>query len=166
MSEQVTTPEGAPAAEAKADEPLGTAGLKALQEEREARATAEKKATELEARLQAIEQEKLSDLEKANLAAQQATEEAEKLRADLTQRDVDLLRQKVGAESKLPPELIARLQGDDEESLRSDAKKLAELVPDNPSPFPKADPSQGGRGTVPNESTANKFAAFMESKLS
>lgn len=151
--------------EVKPDEPLGAGGLKALQEEREARATAEREAAELKAKLQAIEQEKLSDLEKANLAAQQAQAEAEQLRADVAARDLEVLRQKIGAEAKLPPELVARLQGDDEESLRSDAKKLAELVPDTTSPFPKADPSQGARGTAPGGTNADRFAEFISERL-
>ena len=145
-----------------AEEPLGEGGLKALQAERDARAAAEKQAAALQAQIDEIEAAKLSDLEKAQKLAADAEARADALMAEVVARDRQILRQSIGAEAGLPAELIDRMQGDDEAALREDAKKLAALVPDNsPSPFPKADPSQGVQGTPSGGTTADRFASAL-----
>lgn len=164
MSETTeTAPAASPNAEASpADEPLGEGGLKALHAERDARAKAEKTAADLQAQIDAIETEKLSDLEKAQKQAESAAAKAAELEAEVAARDLQIMRQSIGAELGLPSELVARMQGATEEELREDAKKLAAFVPDNsPSPFPKADPSQGVQGTPSGGTTADRFAAAV-----
>lgn len=162
MSEQVVTPE--PSTDPEVPTELGDAGKKALTEERDARKAAEKTAADYKKQLDDIEAASLSDLQKAQKVAQDAADESERLKAEIESRDLQILKQTIGAEFKLPTELVARLQGDDADALRADAKSLAELVPDN-SPFPKADPSQGAKGSAGGGTNADRFAAFMESKL-
>lgn len=165
MSEQPTvTPEPAETAPVAADAPLGEGGLKALNAERDARAAAEKAAAEYKQKLDAIEQASLTELERAQSEAKAAAEESARLTAEIASRDLQIQKQAIGAEFQLPAELVARLQGDDEDALRADAKALAELVTDK-SPFPKADPSQGVQGTPAGGTNADRFASFMGSKL-
>ncbi|MBK0418285.1 hypothetical protein JD276_04470 [Leucobacter sp. CSA1] len=163
MSEQVETQE--PAVEAAEPAELGDAGKKAIAAERDARKQAEAAAAEYKKKLDAIEQASLSELEKAQRAAESAAEESARLKAEIESRDLQILKQSIGAELKLPPELVARLQGDTEEALREDAKSLAALVPDTTSPFPKADPSQGVQGSAAGGTNADRFASFLDKKL-
>src|SRR5690606_16481288 len=60
------------------DEQLGEAGVKALQAERKARAAAEKQASQLAQQIKEFEQSQLSDLEKAQTAAREYQEAAER----------------------------------------------------------------------------------------
>lgn len=162
MSEAPAAPAASDEASTSGDEPLGEAGLKALHSERDARAEAEKRAAALQTQLDEFEAAKLSDLEKAQRAAEAATAQATALQAEVEARDLQILRQAVGGEFGLSPKLVARLQGSTEDELRADAKELAALVPDSsPSPFPKADPSQGVQGTPSGGTTADRFAAAV-----
>ena len=161
MSEQEATPEPA-----EAPVELGDAGKKAIAKEREARKQAEATAADFKKRLEAIEAEKLTELEKAQKAAADAAIEVEQLRAQIADKDLHILKQAIGGEFNLPAELVDRLQGDDEESLRADAKSLAELVADKEqSPFPKPDPSQGVHGSVVTRTTAERFADAMKDRI-
>ena len=147
---------------APANEPLGEGGLKALQAERDARTAAEKQAAALQAQIDEIEAAKLSDLQKAQKQAEDAAARAAQLEAEVAARDLQIMRQSIGVESGLPAELIARMQGTTEDELRDDAKKLAAFVSDaSPSPFPKADPSQGVQGTPAGGTTADRFASAL-----
>lgn len=164
MSETPTATTPPVEAAPSADAPLGEGGLKALNAERDARAAAEKEAAEYKQKLDAIEQASLTELERAQADAKAAAEESARLTAEIASRDLQIQKQTIGAEFNLPAELVARLQGDDEEALRADAKALAALVPDK-SPFPKADPSQGVQGTPAGGTNADRFASFIEAKL-
>ena len=147
---------------APTDEPLGEGGLKALHAERDARAAAEKRAADLQAQIDAIEASKMSDLEKAQKLAADAEAKVAELAAEVAARDLLITKQSIGVELGLPAELVARMQGETEEELREDAKKLAAFIPDaSPSPFPKADPSQGVQGTPSGGTTAERFAAAV-----
>jgi len=106
----------------------------------------------------------MSELELAQREVEKFKAEAEQLRSDIQARDLQILKQQVGSELRLPKELIERLRGDDEESIRADAQSLAGLVPDD-SPFPKPDPSQGGDGVGSGGTTADAFAAFVNNRL-
>lgn len=145
-------------------EALGEPGKRALASERAARDAAEKSAADLQTRLDALEAEKLTELEKAQKAAETATSRASELEANIAARDLLILKQRVGAELKVPAALIDRLQGDTEEAIRVDAKALADLTPDN-SPFPKADPSQGAKASHAGGTNADRFASFLGEKL-
>lgn len=123
---------------------LGDAGKKALDAERQARKAAEKQTADLQARLDALEAEKLTDLQKAQKLAADAEAARAELETKLKAKDLDVLKHKIGAELKLPAEIIDRLQGDDEESIRADAEALTKFVSASPqSNFPKPDPSLG-----------------------
>lgn len=170
MSETTTAPESKSTEQTVQDAPLGEGGLKALNAERDARAAAEtarvaaeKEAADLKAKLDAIEQSKMTELEKVQKAVAEAAEKTSQLEKEIAARDLQILKQNIGAEFKLPPELVGRLQGADEAALRADAKSLAEIVPD--SPFPKADPSQGAKGAVVGGTNADRFASFLDAKL-
>lgn len=88
------------------------------------------------ARADELESANLSELEKAQKAAADAEAARSALEAEVRARDVELLRQRIGVEVGLPAELVARLQGEDEESLRADAKSLAAVVPGPRKPVP------------------------------
>lgn len=70
-----------------------------------------------------------------------------------TKAEHRVLMYKVGLDAKLDPSLIERLQGETEEELKADAKVLAERFGGDGNGgggkrrIPKADPSQGRRGS-------------------
>lgn len=133
------------------DAPLGPAGLKALQEEREARKA-------LERRLAALAP--LEKLAAALAGAEQAgdgrtdverlTERINKYEADLAAEREARWRAEVAAEKGLPAELAGRLRGTTREELAADADALKALIPAAPSGprIPAPDPTQGARGPV------------------
>ena len=84
------------------------------------------------------QQAELSELDRAKADADTAKAEA-----------LELRRRLVAAEHGLPPELGNRLQGDTEDELVEDAKRLAELVPPAKPPTPSA--ADVGIGTAPGE---------------
>lgn len=107
---------------------LGDAGKKALDEERRARKAAERSASstqkqleEMSARLKEYEDAKKSDLDKLTERATTAEQTA----ASATSR---LLRYEVAAAKKLPSEWAARLQGSTQEELEADADQLLEAL--------------------------------------
>lgn len=105
-------------------------------------------------------------LKDANAKLQAAEDANTQLTTDLSTRDLTILRLNAGIDEGLPKNLIARLQGTDEASIKADAVSLKELVPDtNPSPFPKADPSQGPKGKTGNQTTGQQFATAIEEAL-
>lgn len=141
---------------------LGEGGKKALVAEREARKVAERDAAALKARVDELEAVSLSELEKAQKAAADADARAADFQAQIKARDVEILRQRVANELKLPTELVDRLRGDDEESIRADAKSLAAIIPAaNGNPRPKPDPFQGGDGSGLHSSIDSADRAFV-----
>lgn len=108
-----------------------------------------------------LEAANLTELEKAQKAAADAEAARAELEAQIRSRDVELLRQRVGAEVGLPVELVARLQGEDEESIRADAKALAAVIPEPRKPVPNTwdRPANDAVGT------AESFARFFEERI-
>lgn len=146
-------------------EALGDAGKRAIAAERKRANDAEKALDAANAKLQQIEDADKTDLEKAQKRIKELEDANGTLTNDLADRDRTILRLNTGIDEGLPKNLIARLQGDDEQSIKADAASLKELIPDNtPSPFPKADPSQGPKGAG-KTSNADLFAQYAEGKL-
>lgn len=88
------------------------------------------KSKELEAQLGgAVKPEELADLKAAHerLAADLAARDAQAKKAELT-----AMRLRVAGETGLPVALAERLAGEDEDSIRADAAKLAEVLPPAP----------------------------------
>lgn len=155
MSEE-NKPQGDP-------EALGDAGKAALAAERKRANDAEKLAREAQARITELEQKDATEIEKATRRITELEAANQALTSDLASRDKTILRLNTGIDEGLPKNLIARLQGDDEESIKADAASLRELVPDNtPNPFPKADPSQGPKGGAGTTSNADQFAHQLD----
>jgi len=142
---------------------LGDAGKRALQAERARAEAAEKALKETESRLKALEDQGLTDLEKARAEIDELKAENGRLAEDNAKQTTEIIRLNVGIDEGLPKSLIARLQGTDEDTFKSDAASLKELVPDNSTAFPKADPSQGPKRSGGERSTAQQFADAVES---
>lgn len=85
-------------------------------------ATNRSKLREAEARLKEFEDRDKTELERITERADTAEQRASNAERELT-------RFRVAAEVGLPPELAARLRGDDEEAMRADADELMKLVP-------------------------------------
>ena len=116
---------------------LGDGGKKALEAERKRANALDKQLKAFQAERDAAEAEKLTELERAQKAAKEASER-------LAEYEKTTMRQKVALDTGLPAALVARLQGDDEESLIADAESLMALL--NTPTTPKPDPSQGAKG--------------------
>lgn len=141
---------------------LGDAGKRAIQAERARAEAAEKALKDAESRLKALEDQGLSELEKARAEIDTLKAENSRLADENVKQSTEITRLNVGIDEGLPKNLIARLQGTDEDTLKSDAASLKELIPANTSPFPKADPSQGAKGSAGEQSTAQQFADAIE----
>ena len=102
----------------------------------------EKENRRLLAEAQERAEAELSELDKAKAAADKAHTEA-----------LDLRRRLVAVEHGLPAELATRLQGDTEDDLVEDAKRLAELVA--PEPPKRPTPAEAGIGTASGEPTTD-----------
>lgn len=158
-------------------EPLGDAGKKALQELRERARAAEEALAEFgglskgevrkfiseakanEKRLKQLGEERMSDLEKAQAAAKEAQDAAAKA-------TTEALRWKVAAEFAIAAEdAEVFLTGTDEDSIRKQAQRLAELATAKGPTTPKPDLSQGAKGTPSQATPAQKFAAAFEGRL-
>lgn len=149
-----TPPEGDPP---QADKPLGPAGERALQAERDARKALEKQI----AALAPLKQ--LAEAFGAGTPQANGKSEVELLqeRFDAYERDLTSERQarwraEIAAEKSLPPALAARLQGATREELLADADALSALIPATPDGprNPAPDPSQGSRGGQPVDTDA------------
>lgn len=145
-----TTQQGDPAG-------LGEGGKRALEAERAARKAAEKSAADLKARLDAIEQANLTELEKAQRAAKDAQDQLE---AVTRQNLVNAAALAKG----LPADLVGFITGATEEEVNSQIDTLMARVSAPSTPAP--DPTQGPKGDSPSGSTGERFASFIESKLS
>ena len=122
----------------------------------------QKLAREQEAELKQLRKDK-EDRERAEMS------EAEKLKADnavlaakLEQIESDALRNRVATEAGLSPELAARLQGDTEEDLAADAKRLAEMVgaTKRAATPPVGDAGIGGKSTEPSTDALETHRRF------
>lgn len=142
---------------AKPDEPLGAPGLAALRSEREARAAAEKAAADALAKVKEFEDRDKSEAQKQ----QEALEKAQRELAELT---VAKTRAEVAAAKGVPADLLT---GGTQEELEASADALIAFrgEPVAPSPFPKADPSQGAKGEHAGGTNADRFASFIGAKL-
>lgn len=154
-TEPTTTPEptAPPATTPADDKPLGPAGEKALQAERDARRALEKRIAELEPL------RKLAEHLGTGTPAASGKSEIELLNERFAQHEQDLaaerqarLRLEVAAEKGLTPAQAARLAGKTREEMAADADALLALFPAAPVKpgTPAPDPSQGARGTVPD----------------
>lgn len=128
--------------------------LESLQTEMEAMRTALKKANseaakyrktadEATAAQKAKEEAELSEMEKLRKQLAKAQAETESLR-------LNQLKAQVAAEMGLPPALAARLQGNDEDELKADAKSLLEAMP-KPATPPKIQPTNPANAQPPTE---------------
>ncbi len=133
---QEQKPADTPADKTGGDQPLGEAGIRALQAERDRAAKAER---DLAALRKEIDDAKLTTEQKtaADLAAAQRDAADAALRA---------LRYEVAAEKGLDLKLAGRLTGATKAELEVDADALKELVK-APATGPKPDRSQGGGST-------------------
>lgn len=158
---------------------LGDPGKKAIAAEREARKAAEKRAAELDetlqqlqARVKEFEDRDKTDDQKRQEAEQRRQEEFQAAKAEAeTARDEaqaayqELARYQVGVEKGLSPTLIGRLQGTTPEELSADADRLIEEIGAQAKPRkPLPDPTLG-RGGSAGTSTADQFAAALNSLL-
>lgn len=134
------------------DEQLGEGGKKALTAEREARRTAEQTAAALQKQLDDINAANLSDLERAQQAAATAQAEADAARAEA-------LRYRIASEYGITENADLILTGADEETMLKQAALWRDRTPTSPKP----DRSQGARDGDPASSTADMFAAAIES---
>lgn len=141
------------------DAPLGEGGEKALKAEREARKAAEKAQVDLQAKLDEIGRANESAIEKAQREAKEAQEEAAKA-------PVQAFREaavKFGGISREDAELF--LTGADVETLEKQAARLMERTAAASAAAPRPDLSQGGKGTPPQASPADSFAAAFEGRF-
>lgn len=146
------------------NEPLGAPGLKALQEERDARRTAEETARDLQAQLDAINagagkqaaadaggdeegwRQQIAELQSrldAADAAREAAEEAARKAA------LDKLRTDRAAEKGLHPALARKLDGKTVEDIDAEIDELLPLLHQGPRPNPQqGNPSQARGGSM------------------
>lgn len=133
-------------------EPLGDAGKKALQAERDARRALEQQLKDLKPLVDFVSQvrggQAVPDSQKTE-AEQLSTRIAELEKAAADERQARI-RLEVAAEKGLTPDQAARLQGATREELAADADSLKALFPTAaPAPgTPAPDPSQGARGAA------------------
>lgn len=138
-----------------ADKPLGENGEKALKAEREARAKAERQAAEFKAQIDAINQANLSDLEKAQQAAKEAQEQAQRA-------GTDALRYRIAAETGITENVDLILTAPDEETMRKQADLWGSRTSGTTiQAGPRADLSQGGNGAAAADPKA-VFADFLQ----
>lgn len=102
--------------------------LQELKTWREAQEADARKRQEVEA----LEQGKYKELLEAR------DKELEAMRAQIAQRDLDVLKMRIASEYSLPPALAARLQGKTEDELKQDAEALKSLIPAKAEAAPEA----------------------------
>jgi len=103
----------------------------------EAKKSLEARLTEIEAEQRKAEEERLKQQNEWKTLA-------EKYESELRQTRRQMLATRIAQETGLPMALAERLQGDTEEALREDAKRLAELL--KTAPAHGVPPSGGGAG--------------------
>lgn len=136
---------------AKPDESLGEAGKAALTAERKRANDFEKENRRLAALLKEKEDADLSEFQKV-------TKERDDLLATNQSLSRENLRFKVATSTEnFPPNLVGRLQGDDEAAMRADATALIEQFGGQKTVIPKADPSVGKKRSASGLSTLDEF---------
>jgi hypothetical protein len=106
---------------------------------------------------------KYDELEEANRSEiERATSRAEAAERELAESRTEALRLSIIARHQIPADYHEFVVGGSEEDIEAKAQKVLALIPDNtPSPFPKADPSQGPKGAG-KTSNADLFAQQLE----
>jgi len=120
---ETTTPETDATSE---PEPLGDAGLAALQKERDQRKALEKQIRELKplaAKARELEEASKSELDKA-------AERATAAEARAANAEAQLVRKDIAASKGLKPEAAEFLTGTTPEEIEASAEKLLALMPD------------------------------------
>lgn len=159
MSDVDTTTEPQqPTPDAKPDEPLGAPGIKALQEERDARKAAETASTAAQARIAELEaqiagakpdanlEQRLADLQSRLDSADAARAAAEAAAEAAT---VAQLRTDRAAEKGLPAALARKLDGTTAEEIDAEIDELLPLLQLGPRPNPQqGNPSQARGGSM------------------
>lgn len=136
---------------AKPDESLGDAGKAALTAERKRANDLDKENKRLAALLKEKEDADLSELQKV-------TKERDDLLVTNQSLSRENLRFKVATSTEnFPANLVGRLQGDDEASMRADATALIEQFGGQQKVIPKADPSVGKKQSASGLSTLDEF---------
>lgn len=145
-----------PAGDQPKDEgkPLGEAGIKALQTERDARAAAEKALADLRKEIEDSTKSAEQKAAEALTAAQKAAEE----------NAVKALRYEVAAEKGISLALAARLTGSTREELAADADALRALIPEAKPGSPKPDPSAGAAGDVKPKNLTEAIGTHYNSR--
>lgn len=134
------------------DEPLGAAGLKALQDEREARKALEKQLNALKPLADLLGNNAPTGDGKSDL--DKLTERIEAAEKAAAEERMARWRLEVAGEKGLTPQQAARLAGATREELAADADALLALFPQQAAGqqqqqqpgTPKPDPTQGSRG--------------------
>ncbi len=176
-SDAPTTPAAADTAGGQvnptAEQELGDGGKAALDAERKARTAAEraskeasKRIAELETRVKEFTDRDKSADDKAREARDALVREKDDAIRELELAQREVLRYRVGAAAGLTTDLIGRIQGDTEDAMTEDAKKLATLIADQGKPRkPAPDPTLG----IPRDtgaSTTEQFSASMSQLFS
>lgn len=136
----------------RSDSVLGEAGEKAFKAER---ARANKLERDFKS-LQAAFDANIAEASTTRAALEKVQNEAA---AQLTAKDLELTKYRIGVTKGLDETLIKRLQGSDEAAIAADADELMRYIP-NPSPTnhnPRPDPSQGAK----KPATSGPLDAFV-----
>ncbi|MER5350589.1 hypothetical protein ABT093_09685 [Kitasatospora sp. NPDC002551] len=145
---------GAPTAEQLAELPEWARNRLSVQESELTRARGEAAARRVELRETAAQLAAAPDAQAALQAA------AERLAAAERQ----LTRERLGRQHGLPDALVARIAGDTDEAMETDAKALAALLPQPGPRMPVPDPLQGGGAPAPL-TPGEEFAGFLSRAL-
>lgn len=108
---------------------------------------------------------RLAEIEEAQKTeAQKAQDALAKAQQELADERAARLRAEVAASKGIPANLLS---GSTQEELEKSADDLLAFKGDapEPSPFPKADPSQGARGSALGGTNADRFESFLGEKL-
>lgn len=109
--------------------------------------------------------QRLAEIEESQKTeAQKAQDALSKAQKELTEERTARVRAEVAAAKGVPASLLT---GTTQEELEASADDLIKFkgVAAEPSPFPKADPSQGARGSAIGGTNADRFASFLGEKL-
>lgn len=119
-----------------------------------------------ELKTKAAEFDRLAESQKTE--TQKALERAEAAETALAAKQSEALRLSVIAKHQIPEEYQDFVSGDSEDDLTARAERVKALIASSStpqSPFPKADPSQGGTGNQGKQTTADLFASAVEAQL-
>lgn len=149
--------ENDPQTDPQGDPGLGDAGKRAIKAERDRADAAEREVQALKATLKPYVDAGITDPAATKAELDRLTGENSTLSTSLASTSLEVIRLNVGIDKKLPKELIARLKGDDEDSIAADADTLGPYAGVKPT-APAPDPSQGPHGAGGARTTAQQFA--------